>query len=168
MYKKLRPEIVEQIDYIDLSNIETGYIKNVPMGMWFASKTIDLKRNLLTNYAPSWSLLLSAQFKPFPYSQKMPNEITQDATKDAFATYSQVLTRQNALMSKLELLSEEINKINTRLNNIEYTINNSGQTAVDKIQKEVMVFENVMQNDMTKFKEEIFSYITNTWKGYIG
>ena len=161
-------EIVEQIDYIDLSNIETGYIKNVPMGMWFASTTIDLKRNLLTNYAPSWSLLLSAQFKPFPYSQKMPNEITQDATKDAFATYSQVLTRQNALMSKLELLSEEINKINTRLNNIEYTINNSGQTAVDKIQKEVMVFENVMQNDMAKFKEEIFSYITNTWKGYIG
>ena len=134
----------------------------------FSSTTIELKRNNLTQYAPSWSLLLSAQFKPFPYSQKMPNEITQDATKDAFATYSQVLTRQNTLMSKLELLSEEINNLNKRLNNIEYTLNNTGQTAVDKIQKEVMVFENVMQNNMNKFKDEIFSYITNTWKGYIG
>ena len=136
--------------------------------MWFASTPVELKRNTLTHYAPSWSLLLSAQFKPFPYSQKMPNEITQDATKDAFATYSQILTRQNALMNKLEVLTTEINNLNTRLNNIEYTINNTGQTAVDKIQKEVLVFEDYMQKDMDRFKNEIYSYITNTWKGYIG
>lgn len=160
--------INENNNYIDLTNINTGYINNVPMGMWFSSTTVELKRNTLTHYAPSWSLLLSAQFKPFPYSQKMPNEITQDATKDAFATYSQILTRQNALMSKLEFLTTEINSLNTRLNNIEYTINNTGQTAVDKIQKEVLVFEDYIQKDMDRFKNEIYSYITNTWKGYIG
>ena len=113
-------------------------------------------------------MLLSSQFKPFPYSQKVPNEITQDSTKEAFATYSQVLIRQNRLLDTLEQVTEKIVKLNKRIDLFESKLNSIGTSyTVDKMHSELINFEQYSQNNFNKFKEEIYSYITNNWKGYI-
>ncbi len=155
---------------IDLSKSSSSYIKNVPMGIWFSGKEIiELKRNSITGYAPSWSLLLSSQFKPFPYSQKIPGEISQNNTKEAYATYSQILIRQNRLLDKLDELSKEIIKINRRIDVFESKLNNTGTSyTMDALHTEMIKYENHLNNNIQSFKDEIYSYVTNNWKGYIG
>ena len=158
----------EEILGFETNNTSTAYIKDVPMGIWFSEIPIELKRNKTTGYAPSWSLLLSSQFKPFPYSHKIPVEITQNSTKEAFATYSQVLIRQNKLLDNLEKLTEQINQLNKRVDVFESKLNNIGTSyTIDKVHTELMKYEKYMQNNFDLFKDEIYAYITNNWKGYI-
>lgn len=159
----------DELDGISLNNNGLNYVKNVPLGIWFSDEDpIELKRDNYTGYAPSWSLLLSSQFKPFPYSKKVPTEITQDSTKEAFATYSQVLIRQNRLLDTLEQVTEKIVKLNKRIDLFESKLNSIGTSyTVDKMHSELINFEQYSQNNFNKFKEEIYSYITNNWKGYI-
>lgn len=153
---------------IDLSDTNTGYIKNVPMGMWFSDEVIELKRNKETGYAPSWSLLLSSQFKPFPYSQKIPTDITQDSTKESYATYAQILIRQNKLLDILEKLENNIVKLNKRIDAFETRLNSSNTTyTFDNMQREMINFQNHVETSQNTFKNEIYSYIANNWKGYI-
>lgn len=153
---------------IDLSDTNTGYIKNVPMGMWFSDEVIELKRNKETGYAPSWSLLLSSQFKPFPYSQKIPTDITQDSTKESYATYAQILIRQNKLLDILEKLENNIVKLNKRIDAFETRLNSSNTTyTFDNMQREMINFQNHVETSQNAFKNEIYSYIANNWKGYI-
>lgn len=153
---------------IDLSSIYTGYISDVPLGIWISDNVIELKRNNETGYCPSWSLLLSGQFKPFPYSAKMPNEITQDNTKDAFATYSQVLMRQNKLLDKLETISTDITYLSNRISKIENDLRNTyTKVNFDKLHNEMLNFKHYQENNFNSFKEEMYAYISNNWKGYI-
>lgn len=153
---------------IDLSDTNTGYIKNVPMGMWFSDELIELKRNTESGYAPSWSLLLSSQFKPFPYSQKIPNEISQNSTKEAYATYAQILIRQNKLLDVLEKMESNIIQLNNRIDSIESKLNNYNTAyTIDNLHKEMINFQNHVELSQQNFKKEIYTYITNNWKGYI-
>lgn len=153
---------------IDLTKTNTGYIINVPIGIWFAGDTIELKRNSETGYAPSWSLLLSSQIKPFPYSRKMPSEVSQNTTKEAFATYSQVLMRQNKLLDKLESMTEQLTQLSNRIDLFESKLNSIGTSyTVDKMHTEMINFEHYIENHLNGFKNEIYTYVTNNWKAYI-
>ena len=157
-----------EVNGIDLSNTSVGYTKNVPMGIWFAEQPIELKRDRSSGYAPAWSLLLSSQFKPFPYSRKIPSEITQDSTKEAYATYSQILIRQNKLLDKLEDMTSQISALHKRVDQFESKLNTIGTSyTVDKMHTELINFENHISNNFNNFKNEIYSYMTNNWKGYI-
>lgn len=149
----------------DKQKSDETYIKNMPLGIWFSNTVIDLKRDSLTHYAPSWSLLLSAQFKPFPYSVKMPNEISQDATKEAFATYSQVLTRQNKLLNIIEDMSSKIVLLEDNIKNLQSQLNHKSSYYVDEIQVREINFENRISHNMDAFKKEIYELIKdNKWK----
>lgn len=148
----------------DKQTSDDSYVKNVPLGIWFSNNVIDLKRDNLTHYAPSWSLLLSAQFKPFPYSSKMPNEITQDSTKEAFMTYSQVLTRQNKLLKQNEELSNKIVLLENNIKNLQTQLNHKSSYYVDDIQTREINFESRITSNMNDFKKEIYEYVKNIWK----
>ena len=104
----LKIEYKSNSSIIDESNILTAtYTKNVPLGIWFSGKEpITLSRQD-TEYDPSWSLLLSSQFKPFPYSKKSPTEIDSSDKTLAFNTFAEVATRQNKIIDKFNVLSEE-------------------------------------------------------------
>lgn len=147
-----------------------NYLKNMPLGLWMSDNVIELKRNKETGYAPAWSLLLSSQFKPFPYSQKLPNEIDSNSkSKEAFATYAQVLMRQTTLLNKFTEAIERINKLEQKFNYIESKLNTVGTAYTsDSLRIELMDFEKYQNDQMINFKNEVYSYLLNTWKGYIG
>lgn len=83
------------------------YMQNVPLGIWFSGKEPIVLSRTDTEYDPSWSLLLSSQFKPFPYSKKSPTEIDSSDKTLAFNTFAEVATRQNKIIDKFEDLSNE-------------------------------------------------------------
>ena len=98
---------------------------NNPLGIWFAENIIVLERDENTKYAPSWAIVISSQFKPFPYSNNYHNDnITQKDNQLAFQTYAQILAMQENLSHKindiylqLAKLTETVNKLNNLENN---------------------------------------------------
>lgn len=95
---------------------------NNPMGIWFSDELISLKRDPNSKYAPSWSLTISSQFKPFPYSSNYNNnDITSEDNQQAFATYAQILGMQTDLSDEIFNLSTRVTKLEqivSRLNNL--------------------------------------------------
>lgn len=83
---------------------------NVPMGIWFADKTIVLEGD--SKYNTSWSLAIGSQFKPFPTSNNINSEITNESNSIAFGTFAQILSRQNDLLSYVQA---ENAKLETRI-----------------------------------------------------
>ena len=125
---------------IDESNKLTAtYTKNVPLGIWFSgSNSIELPRKD-SEYDPSWSLLLSSQFKPFPYSDKSPNEIDDSSKTDAFMTFSQILTRQNKIIDKFNDLSKQVLELNNKLNDVIGNLKSLGTTNnIDGLHLEIV------------------------------
>lgn len=94
------------------------YTQNVPLGIWFSGKEPIVLSRQDTEYDPSWSLLLSSQFKPFPYSDKSPTEIDSSDKTLAFNTFAEVATRQNKIIDKFEDLSTEMSTLKTEHANI--------------------------------------------------
>jgi hypothetical protein len=160
--------ISEEINEIVLNSSES-YLMNLPLGLWISDNVVELKRNKSTGFAPGWSLLLSSQFKPFPYSQKIPGEITQDASKEAFATFAQVLIRQNNLLNKFEELTSSISYITSKINDLEGQLNTIGTSYTSDVLNTRMIhFMHNQEEKFNTFKQEMYSYVLNTWKGYIG
>ena len=96
---------------MDYSDKEKRSINN-PLGIWFSDEVIELKRDPNSKYAPSWSLIISSQFKPFPYSNKYDNnDITQIDNQQAFQTYARVLSMQSTLSNQVNNLSTKVTKL---------------------------------------------------------
>lgn len=108
---------------------ETLYNTLVPYGMWFPGLepiSINYNTNTATsNYIqPTWTLTLSSQFKPFPYSnQYTPSEInsgastTDESSKpELHDTFAQVLSMQNKMMRKLDEYNNTITSLQNEIN----------------------------------------------------
>ena len=119
---KTNSTIINETNEIDLTgdNLAT---KLVPYGMWFSDVLIELPR---TEYSPSWSLVLSSQFKPFPYSKSKVSEIDESSKVDAYQTFSQILVRQNAIIDKMEELSTQLIQLSNRVADIEGNLKSYG------------------------------------------
>ena len=94
------------------------YKQNVPLGIWFSGKEPIVLSRTDTEYDPSWSLLLSSQFKPFPYSKKSPTEIDSSDKTLAFNTFAEVATRQNKIIDKFNDLLTDVSTIKDEHTNI--------------------------------------------------
>ena len=140
LYNLVNTDYKSNSSIIDESNIlKATYTKNVPLGIWFSGKEpITLSRKD-TEYDPSWSLLLSSQFKPFPYSDKSPNEIDDSSKTDAFMTFSQILTRQNNIIDKFNDLSNQVLELNNKLNDVIGNLKSLGTTNnIDGLHLEIV------------------------------
>lgn len=108
---------------------ETLYNTLVPYGMWFSGNAaITLRYN--TNSAtsnfiqPTWTLTLSSQFKPFPYSnQFLPAATTSTGTAsdestkpELHDTFAQVLAMQNKMLQKLDEYNNTIASLQNEIN----------------------------------------------------
>lgn len=154
--------------YIDNSN---RYRHNVPLGIWLNCESnddtfIEISRDSTTKMSPVWSLLISTQFKPFPYSTKYEIDAINTDKGAAFSTFSQVLLRLNSVINKFERANDRISDLETRLHNIQTTLNNiSSVQSLDNVNSKINALENTYQTDMTSFKEEVRSIIENLkWK----
>lgn len=127
-------------DLTEIDCIENHpYVTNVPLGMWFSDKDILLTRAGVRDYAPSWSLVLSSQFKPFPYSVSKVSEIDQSDRMDAFSTFAQILVRQNKMLDKLSTINTTISALGNRIANIEANLSSVGTSYnIDGIHKEMI------------------------------
>ena len=157
---------------IDLVNtLENNlYIKNVPYGMWFSGDdSVVIKKDPITGFSVCWSLTLSSQFKPFPYSKLMPNEISQSSKSNAYATFAQVLANQNKVTEKFESLQNQIIDLSNRLYNVESQLKHIGTSDnIDKVHVEQMNYESEMNKKFDTFKEEMYELLKNfKWKSTI-
>jgi hypothetical protein len=91
------------------------HIINVPYGIWFAKEDITLKRDTKSGYSPSWSLLIGTQFKPFPNSPYLYEDTYEGGNMAGFATFAQVLARQNEVYEKLEDSYKTITQLKSEL-----------------------------------------------------
>ena len=130
--KPINEDRPEDLLILDATEYNNQY--DTPFGMWFSDKLITLERSeiVATSYRPSWSLCISAQFKPFPYSDKYPNEITDYNNPDKFATFALVLAKQAALLNELSSLKQSI--ADSRYSNVVYSADAPVETTVTSSQ----------------------------------
>ena len=138
---------VESSDHLNLTNEDEDKemcVKNMPLGIWFSGpQFVTLKSDLSTGFSPSWSLSLSSQFKPFPTSDYMPSEITNDAKKEAYCTFAQILSRQNEILDKFVDMSKIMNKLSERVTSLESAIGSVLTTYnLDTFRTDIMDFKN--------------------------
>lgn len=152
---------------IDVEIIENEIAtKNIPFGIWISDKTIELTRDEYTKYSPSWSLVISSQFKPFPYSDTIPTEVADSRNGDAFATYAQVLCRQNDMLNEFNTLSIQIKELMSKVANLENIVtklNLSGATS--SLEQEIadlnIRLNNYMTETNTKIENSILRWSVN-------
>ena len=152
---------------IDYSSKELRSINN-PMGIWFSDEIIELKRDKESKYAPSWSLTISSQFKPFPYSgQYLNNDITSTDNQQAFQTYAQILARQSTLNYELSNISSRLTKLEqtmARLNNLSTQSINEKLLEYDTVINELKSWINIYNNLDTIVEEKVNSVLADKLK----
>lgn len=152
------------------SNSNNLYIKNVPLGIWFSGDNpIIINKDIDSGFSENWSLSISSQFKPFPYSKSIPNEINNSIVGNSFSTFSQILCQQNNIIKSFNNIINNINNINDRITNIESKLNNIGTTDnIDSLRKEMVDFENEVNDKILDSEKNILSYFDNLkWKSSI-
>lgn len=113
---------------------ETLYNTLVPYGMWFSGTTpVTLNYNTDTatsNYIqPTWTLTLSSQFKPFPYSNNFSPATTtstgtasdENTKPELHDTFAQVLAMQNKMIQKLDEYNNTIVSLQNEINLLKKT-----------------------------------------------
>lgn len=99
---------------------------DIPMGMWFSDKEIVLERHSDNSgtYRPSWSICISSQFKPFPYSNpdEYPKEIRESSNLDKFASFAMIMSKQAHVLNEFNSLNLSMIELNKKLMNIETAV----------------------------------------------
>ena len=157
---------------IDLAPSVTNkmYCVNVPLGMWLYTdgdvnedNTTSMKLYLDTEsgFSQSWSLTIASQFKPFPYSSKMPSELTTNSNTNAYATFAQVLASQSAMIDNFNKLTRTIANMNDHIRNMESQLANLGTSYnIDNIHREFNNFEINMNNKFNVLKDDVINQLS--------
>jgi len=168
-YKSNFTRISENEDtFIDLTDQDL-YTKNVPLGIWFADDSIKLYTDSLGN-SQTWSLTISSQFKPFPYSNHMHDETNKlENITNAYATFAEVLTKQNEVINEFNRINATLNAIQDDLKTLKVNVNNIGTIHnIDMLHNEIINNEKLQEEKFNAFKKEILDIISNiTWKSTI-
>ena len=129
---------LEIIQNIELTNVNE-YITNIPYGIWFSNETIELKRDKNTGYTPSWSLLIGTQFKPFPNSNLLVSDTTNNNSDlKAYSTFAEVLCKQNDIMDNILKYNIIIGELKNKVTILENTINKIvDMTEINKLKLEM-------------------------------
>lgn len=135
--------------------------RNIPLGMWFSgSSCVELDNS--TEYAPTWSLTIGAQFKAFPTSSKLTSDISKNSTSAAFSTFAEVLLKQNKLYDLFNTLMDSINSLSVRMTALESNVSSIATTAnLDALQAEVVKLSNTVKSN-TQQIENIYNTVSDS------
>lgn len=140
---------------------------NVPMGIWFSQKfkKITLQRDETSGFWPSWSLVLSSQFKPFPKSPHLQSDTQNISSTDAFGTFAQILVEQARLTDEHTDIAVNAQALSNRISNVESKINNiSTNMSLDALQNKIDQIDTKLAS-LTESLEKVNSLISSiTWK----
>lgn len=166
-----------QQNYIELSN-DNRHCFDTPLGIWInADKDVDtpiiLEKDTTLNLYPNWSLLISTQFKPFPYSTSIQK--TNDSNNDnancniwkSYATFAETLTKINDVLDKFNEINENLVILTNRINDIEKNVKDIGTTAnINKLNEKVVEVESSVNSKINDFKNQISGYLNLIkWSG---
>ena len=153
-----------------LNSIEvdlTSSTCNVPMGIWFSQgfNKITLQRDETSGFWPSWSLVLSSQFKPFPKSPHLQSDTQNVSSTDAFGTFAQILVEQARLTDEHTDIAVNVQALSNRISNVESKINNiSTNMSLDALQNKIDQIDTKLAS-LTESLEKVNSLISSiTWK----
>ena len=153
------PNIIE----VDL----TSSTCNVPMGIWFSQgfNKITLQRDETSGFWPSWSLVLSSQFKPFPKSPHLQSDTQNVSSTDAFGTFAQILVEQARLTDEHTDIAVNVQALSNRISDVESRINNiSTNKSLDALRNKVDQIDKKLAS-LTESIEKVNSLISSiTWK----
>lgn len=126
------------LEYFNLDYVPANdeHAINVPYGIWFANESIVLKRSNFKQYAPSWSLLIGTQFKPFPNSEYLYADVNSGSKMAGFATFSQILSKQNEILNGLLEYKQTINHLQNQVEN-QLTYISAYTGKIDSLEKEL-------------------------------
>ena len=140
---------------------------NIPMGIWFSQKfkKITLQRDETSGFWPSWSLVLSSQFKPFPKSPHLQSDTQNISSTDAFGTFAQILVEQARLTDEHTDIAVNVQALSNRISNVESKINNiSTNMSLDALQNKIDQIDTKLAS-LTESLEKVNSLISSiTWK----
>lgn len=140
---------------------------NVPMGIWFSQgfNKITLQRDETSGFWPSWSLVLSSQFKPFPKSPHLQSDTQNVSSTDAFGTFAQILVEQARLTDEHTDIAVNVQALSNRISDVESKINNiSTNMSLDAIQNKIDQIDTKLAS-LTESLEKVNSLISSiTWK----
>ena len=140
---------------------------NVPMGIWFSQKfkKITLQRDETSGFWPSWSLVLSSQFKPFPKSPHLQSDTQNISSTDAFGTFAQILVEQARLTDEHTDIAVNVQALSNRISDVESRINNiSTNKSLDALRNKVDQIDTKLAS-LTESIEKVNSLISSiTWK----
>ena len=107
-----------------LNSAATNNHYDIPMGIWISDKKILLERDTTSpeKYIPSWSLCISSQFKPFPYSN-IPTEVYGSTNPDIYGTFAMIMSKQGYILDEFNSMSYTINSLSSRLDYITTKLN---------------------------------------------
>ena len=153
-----------------LNSIEvdlTSSTCNVPMGIWFSQgfNKITLQRDETSGFWPSWSLVLSSQFKPFPKSPHLQSDTQNVSSTDAFGTFAQILVEQARLTDEHTDIAVNMQALSNRIFDVESKINNiSTNMSLDALQNKIDQIDTKLAS-LTESLEKVNSLISSiTWK----
>ena len=145
----------------------TSSTYNVPMGIWFSQKfkKITLQRDETSGFWPSWSLVLSSQFKPFPKSPHLQSDTQNISSTDAFGTFAQILVEQARLADEHTDIAVNAQALSNRISDVESKINNiSTNMSLDALQNKIDQIDTKLAS-LTESLEKVNSLISSiTWK----
>lgn len=113
-------------------------VKNVPLGIYFTGKPIELESdNGIFN--TSWSLLISMQFKSFPYSFNITHNFDDsDHIKEGYVTFAEILAKQNIASDYMLQYTNQINDLKNKIGSLESTIKSMSTVhALDEMNLEI-------------------------------
>ena len=159
---------VEQSKLPNILEVDlTSSTCNVPMGIWFSQKfkKITLQRDETSGFWPSWSLVLSSQFKPFPKSPHLQTDTQNVSSTDAFGTFAQILVEQARLTDEHTDIAVNVQALSNRISNVESKINNiSTNMSLDALQNKIDQIDTKLAS-LTESLEKVNSLISSiTWK----
>ena len=152
----------EQIE-IDLKNVTNNdlYRKYVPLGIWFADEMITLKKDSNNIFSQSWSLLISSQFKPFPYSNASVNTINENSVSNAYPTFAMILSRQNDILNKFAEISKQLNNQQEMINKIQIELNNTPSVSLDKLNTKIINIEKTVNDKIDNLQNTMKEFMNN-------
>lgn len=159
---------VEQSKPANILEVDlTSSTCNVPMGIWFSQKfkKITLQRDETSGFWPSWSLVLSSQFKPFPKSPHLQSDTQNISSTDAFGTFAQILVEQARLTDEHTDIAVNVQALSNRISDVESKINNiSTNMSLDALQNKIDQIDTKLAS-LTESLEKVNSLISSiTWK----
>ena len=118
---------------------------------------IELDKDNNTKFAANWSLLISMQFKSFPFSYDIQQSWdNSDAIKDAYLTFAQILSKQTDFIDLLNRYNELITSLQNKISKIESGVSNISSTQnIDELIQRINTLSNTVINNKTILEQKI-------------